>query len=105
MAAKNVIIIVVYSPVFLPMVLFPVLCYSPAPVPHRRPPSALTAMRRGGSLVQLQCLPGGRAGPAWLGLVPGRRWRPGTIPGAASRHDALVLGSRILLPSAGNKQY
>ena len=85
MAAKNVIIIVVYSPVFCRWFYF-LCCAIVLPQDSFAPSAALgadQAMRRGGFLVQ--CLPGGRAGPAWLGLVPGRLWRTGTISGAAGR--------------------
>ena len=104
MAAKNAIIIVVYSPVFCRWFYFP-CCAIVLPQFRTVASAALgtdghEAARRGGSLVQQQCLPGWRAGPAWLGLVLVQSQGP-----PAGVVSTLVLGSRILLPSAGNKQY
>ena len=102
MAAKNVIIIVVYSPVFCRWFYFP-CCAIVLPQFRTVASAALGADgHEAGRIPGAAAVPAGREG--WPSLAPGRRWRPGTIPGAGVV-SAHVLGSRILLPSAGNKQY
>ena len=81
MAVKNVLVIIVYSPVFLPMVLFPMLCYSPVSgqfriLPAR--PQAREAVATGGACPSARITTAvSRAGPPLP--QPGQEGGSGTL--------------------------